>query len=282
MSDPYYQVDPLTGRPVAYQGFGMYEPPPPPPRKTPLYVFLALLLVVALGVVFMVIKMSADDAEPLATTAQTPPPTTSRSATTRSTTTTSPMPASARIAPTIPGWQGVLSPKEKAAYDVPQDWKVETPGTVVGFDDHKGTLVAVMHGATTYVPEACPDSRSSYRGHAGFVTAGATDPERAAVNGVRLFADAAALNKDDTRAPVSSTAPKPVKVANGTIDAITATATVTPTHPSECPSPTILFTSVAFKHGTTTILFLMYQDQGVPDTLPQPIADQIITTIRPV
>ncbi|SER95767.1 hypothetical protein [Actinokineospora terrae] len=292
MSDPggpYYQVDPMTGRPVAYQGFGMYPPPPPPRRnRTPLIVTLAVALALVVGTVVTIVVLQSGGTDPVAvpqsTTAEPTLGTTSprTPSTTPRRTTTSPLPSDARVPASIPGWQGVLSPREKAGYDVPKDWKVETPGTVVGFSDNDDNPSAIMHGTTTYKPEACPNSRGSYRGHTGFVTAGAADPERAAVNGARLFADAAALNPDDTRAPVSTTPPVPVKVANGTIDAVMATATVTATHPGECPSPTVLFTAVAFKNGTSTVLFMMYLDQGVPDALPADIAAQIITTIRPM
>ncbi|MFD4630587.1 hypothetical protein ACFVYR_11255 [Streptomyces sp. NPDC058284] len=39
--------------------------------------------------------------------------------------------------PTIDGWQVVVNPKWGTAFDVPPDWKVETPDTLIGFDDRK-------------------------------------------------------------------------------------------------------------------------------------------------
>ncbi|MFI2618527.1 hypothetical protein [Streptomyces sp. NPDC018584] len=39
--------------------------------------------------------------------------------------------------PTVPGWQVVVNPKWGTAFDVPADWKVETPDTFTGFDDRK-------------------------------------------------------------------------------------------------------------------------------------------------
>ncbi|GAA2985463.1 hypothetical protein [Actinokineospora diospyrosa] len=278
MSDQYHQVDPLTGKPLVYQSFGTYPPPlppPPPPRKrTRLFVLLAILLVVAVGAVVTVVVLLDNNPQPVAVaqdpTLAPPPPAGTHQ----------PKPSDARVPAITPGWQGVLSIKEQVAYDVPKDWKVESPGTQVGFNDNDSHPVAIMHGATTYKPEACPDSRGSYRGHTGFVSVGSTDPQRAALNGVRLFADAAALNPDDTRAPVAITDPKPTTIANGT-PAVTATARVTITHPTVCPSPTILFTSVAFKNGNSTALFMMYLDEGVPDALAPDIAEQIIKSIRP-
>ncbi|MBM7775891.1 hypothetical protein JOD54_006095 [Actinokineospora baliensis] len=274
MSEPY-QVDPLSGRPLGHQSFGAYPPPlppPPPPRgNTRWVVLLAVVLALLVGAVVAVVALVDDSPEPVAVAAPTtsPPPTVSL-----------PQPTGVRVPSTRPGWQGVLSVKEQLVYDVPEDWKVENLGTVVGFNDNNGNAVAIMHGATTYKPEVCPESRGSYRGHTGFVSVGSTDPERAALNGARLFADAAALNPDDTRAPVATTPPTPTTIANG-VEAISATARVTITHPSDCPSPTVLFTSVAFRHGTSTALFMIYIDEGVPDALNPAIIDQIIKTIRP-
>ncbi len=307
---PQYQVDPITGQPSGYQpqgyqpqqggyqGFGMYPQggppmPPPKPNRTPLIVSLVVLVVVAIGVVTTLLVVDNDDDQPIAgppsttetttTTAKSPSTTRRPTSTTRRPTTSS-TPTEVdqiKVDPVIAGWQGVLSYKEGVAYDVPKDWEVETPGTIVGFEDNAGKPTAVMHGVTTYKPDACPASRGSYRGHGGFVTAGTTDPTRAAQNGVKLFADAAALNKDGTSAPVAVTPPVATKVGEGKIEAVTATATLTVTEPGACPSPTVLFTSVAFKNGANTVLFMMYMDQGTPDALPKETADKLITSLRP-
>ncbi|GLZ40066.1 hypothetical protein [Actinokineospora sp. NBRC 105648] len=304
---PQYQVDPLTGQPVAYQppgqqqpppggyqGFGMYGPPQPPPRnRTPLIVALVALVVVAIGVTATVLLVNRDDSTPIAgpsSTEEAPTTTTSTRTTARRPTTSSRPPSTSStptdveditVPPVTAGWQGVLSYKEQVAYDVPKDWEIETPGTIVGFEDNAGKPSAVMHGVTTYKPEACPNSRGSYRGHAGFVTAGGATPEQAAANGVKIFADAAALNKDGSKAPVALSPAAPTKVAGGKLAAVIATATMTVTEPGDCGSPTILFTAVAFKNGSSTALFMMYMDQGVSDALPAEISDKVIASVRP-
>ncbi|WP_156893618.1 hypothetical protein [Actinokineospora enzanensis] len=291
-----YQVDPLTGKPVSYQppqptgyqGFGMYDPPPPPrpPRnRTPLVVGLALAVVVAIGAVVTVVLVNRDDSDQVAD----PPPTTRtvdppRSVTKPPTTTRKPgkTPTTTPAEPAVPGWQPVQSDREHAGYDVPKDWEIATPDTIVGFEDNDGKPTAVMHDVATYKPEACPNSRGSYRGHTGFVSAGTVDPQRAAVNGVRLFAEAAALNKDGSKAPVSTADPTPVKVADGKVDAVLATATLTVNEPGDCPSPTVSFTAVAFTNGSQTTLFMMYLDQGVPDALPNDVAARVVSSLRPI
>ncbi|PPK67411.1 hypothetical protein V5P93_005557 [Actinokineospora auranticolor] len=264
----------------AYQGFGTFSAPPPR-RKTPLVVGLVLLLVVVAGAV--ITGSLLEHTEPGTPVAQdgiwmtsTTGTTTSRRRTTTTTTT-----AGGSSAPVAPDWQTVRSSREKAAYDVPKDWEVGAPDLVVGFEDNEKNPVVLMHDVTTYLPEACPNAAGSYRGHTGFVSAGDLDLSEASRIGTRAFADAAALNADNTRSPVSYTDPKPAKVDSGRVDAYVATATLTVDHPGPCPSPTVLFTGVAFKSGTKTVLFMMYQDQGVSDSLPADIADKVISSLRP-
>ncbi|MFG2651956.1 hypothetical protein [Streptomyces sp. NPDC048436] len=37
--------------------------------------------------------------------------------------------------PVVKGWQVVVNPKWGTAFDVPADWEVQTPGTLIGFED---------------------------------------------------------------------------------------------------------------------------------------------------
>ncbi|WP_424185525.1 hypothetical protein ACOBQX_27080 [Actinokineospora sp. G85] len=306
---PQYQVDPVTGQPApyqqghpqgdqqyqqSYQGFGMYQQPPPGPPKsnrTPWIVVAVVVLVAAIGGVATLLWINKDGDEPAAapgpSSSQQAPETTSSSRKSTSRPTTSARPSTPSnvedilVESVVTGWQGVLSYKEGVAYDVPKDWKVATPDTIVGFADNEGKPTAVMHGVTTYKPDACTAVKGSNRGNAGFVTAGQTEIERAAVNGVKLFAEAASLNPDNTKAPVQLSEPSPTKVAAGKVDAVTATAVMTVDQPGECPSPTVKFTSVAFKNGENTMLFMLYHDQGTPDALPDDVVTKIIQSIRP-
>ncbi|MGQ0841816.1 hypothetical protein [Actinokineospora sp.] len=295
---PQYQVDPITGRPTTfqpqghpqpsgYQGLGMY-PQPGKPNRTPVIVALVAAMVVVIGVAVTVFVASGgSDPEPVAAPQSTESAPTS--STSRRRASTSPPPASKTptevsditVDPVIAGWQGVLSFKEKVAYDVPPGWKPEKPGVLVGFEDNEGKPTATMHGVSTYKPDACTGVRGSYRGRVGLVTAGKVETTLAAKNGVKLFAEAAALNTDGSKSPVTATEPVSTKVAQGKIDAVLATATLTVDQPGDCPSPTVLFTAVAFKNGADTALFMMYADQGVPDALAPDVAQQVIASLRP-
>jgi hypothetical protein len=309
---PQYQVDPITGQPLqpgqqpaqqpgypqpaqhpgypqpgyqpGYQPGGYGGPGGGPPRRNNLPWILGLVaLVVVAGVTATVLLINKDDESTNAagsptsekatpTTETTPPPTTD---------TTSLSPEDIQTDPVIPGWQGVLSSRDKAAYDVPPDWKVESPGTIVGFEDNEGNPVALMHGVATYKPDACPDSPGSYRGHVGFVTADDLDPKKAAPGAAKLFADAAALQEDGTKLPVKVSAPTRVKVAQDSVAAVRASATITNAQPDGCDAPSVVFTAIAFKTGDQTALFMMYLDQGTADALPADVAEQLISSVRP-
>ncbi|WP_436501174.1 hypothetical protein [Actinokineospora sp. HUAS TT18] len=301
---PQYQVDPITGQPAyyqpqqqqpygGYQGFGMYQPPEPPkPNRTPwILALVAVLVLVGGGVTAFLLLKDDESPTPIAGPSSSAAPTTTKTSakgpTLKPTTakpTTSRTPTEVediKVDAVTPGFQGVLSYKDKVAYDVPADWKIETPGTVVGFEDNDGKVVAIMHGVTTYRPDACPTVKGSYRGHVGMVAAGDAEITRAAKNGAKLFADGAAINKDNTKEPVTVTEPVPTKVGQGKIEAMKATATMTVTKPGECSSPSVLFTSVAFQVKGKTFVLISYQDQGVADTLPPETLDKVIASVRP-
>ncbi|WP_415949684.1 hypothetical protein [Streptomyces sp. KLOTTS4A1] len=41
------------------------------------------------------------------------------------------------IDPVIPGWKVVVNPRHGTAFDVPPEWKVDSPGMMIGFEDEK-------------------------------------------------------------------------------------------------------------------------------------------------
>lgn len=306
---PQYQVDPITGQPSpfqgqpqpqqqqqfgGYQGFGMYQPPEPPKSNSaPWIIALVALLVLGGGGVGAYFLLSGDDKpeqQPIAgPSSSSAAPTTTKGKpspvkTTAKKPTTAKTPTEVeeiKVDAVTPGFQGVLSYKEKVAYDIPTDWKIETPGMVVGFEDNAGKPKAIMHGVSTYRENACTNVRGSYRGHVGLVSVDNLELPLGAKNGVKVFAEAAALNKDNSMAPVTYTEPVATKVGQGKIDAMMAKATLTVNQPGECSSPTVEFTSVAFKiGGGKTAIFISYMDQGVPDALPAATLDKVIASLR--
>ncbi|MFF1380935.1 hypothetical protein [Streptomyces sp. NPDC058308] len=60
--------------------------------------------------------------------------------------------------PTIDGWQVVVNPKWGTAFDVPADWKVESPDTLLGFDDRKedgAKSIIIMSSPAVYKEKWC-------------------------------------------------------------------------------------------------------------------------------
>ncbi|MFJ2767284.1 hypothetical protein [Streptomyces sp. NPDC087300] len=59
---------------------------------------------------------------------------------------------------TVDGWQVVVNPKWGTAYDVPADWKVETPDTLIGFEDEKkgdGSALIIMSAPAVLKEKWC-------------------------------------------------------------------------------------------------------------------------------
>lgn len=179
----------------------------------------------------------------------------------------------------VPGWQPVLSQKEGAIFDVPDDWTVESPGTLTGFEDGAGRKV-IMHGVATYRDGFCKNAANSYRGGAGFMTAGDADPKKVPQIAAKLWATAAGELPEDSP-KVTSSAPKRVTIAGGQ-DAWMSTAVVKNPVKSECPPPSLKVTAVAFvpREGGDTALFIMHTDEGVEDPLPPAEAKKIIDSLR--
>ena len=184
------------------------------------------------------------------------------------------------VAPVIPGWHSVAAANERVAYDVPADWAIETPGTLVGFEDNTGPR-ATMHAVATYKPDACAGVPGSYRAHAGLMKLTERDPQSLAGVAARFWAEAAAeLPQGDPSVP--QPASTQTKIANG-VSAWIATSTIKAAPSGECDAPAMKITTVAFgvPNGQSA-LFVLYADQAVPDALPDDVTTKIITSLRVV
>ncbi|WP_181775814.1 hypothetical protein [Amycolatopsis pittospori] len=255
-----------------YQGFA---PEPPKKGKKGLWIGLgALVLVIAVGATLFFVLRDGDDPQPQAgppPSSSAPPPSSSAS---KPPSTSSGAPKDNKVPSTTAGWQGILSAKDKAAYDLPPTgWETE-PGQIVGYNE--GEFKMVVHEASTYKLGACPDARGSNRGVVGFATADQIPVENAARGAVRLWIQSA-TGKADVPLPEI----KQVPIANGAIQAVSSTGTFIPPETEECRAPSVKVTSAAFKSGTQTICFVLVFDQGTPDAFPEAEAQKILTSLRP-
>ncbi len=187
------------------------------------------------------------------------------------------------VPPVVPGWSAVAS-RERVAYDVPPEWKVESPTLLTGFETSGGAHeVVTMHNAATFKPGACTGTPTSYRARAGLVSPKGQRAESAAAEISRQWATVAGVHTDGSASPISETSVSPVKIAGGTLDATMATTTLTVTEPdSACPAPTMTFTAVSFVRDGALVVFMLYADQGVPDALPLDVATKVVGSLRPV
>lgn len=260
-----------------YQGFAPEPPEPPKKGKKGLWIGLgALGVVIAVGATLFFVLRDGDDPQPQAQPPAAGPESSAPSS-------SAPRPPSPRpsggaqrdnkVQSTIPGWQGILSARDKTAYDLPAGWETE-PGVSTGYN--QGQFQLVIHEASTYKPGACPDVSGSYRGVVGFATADQIPVENAARGAVRLWIQAAT---DQADVPLPEI--KQIPIAGGTIQATSSTGTFTPPADEECRAPSVKVTSAAFKVGQQTICFVMVLDQGTPDALPEADAQKILSSLRP-
>jgi hypothetical protein len=283
---PYNQGQPYLPQP--YQGYqdqpqqqyyggypGGPQPPAPKKSKTGLWVTIgALVVVIAVGVTLLFVlngTNASQQAAPLPTTAPPPPPRTS-----------GPPPsteANNKVDAVTPGWQGILSTKDKVAYDLPPDGWDTRPGFISGYDS--GSVKAYIHESTTFRPEACAGVSGSNRGKAGFMTAGDSALDVAARGSVRLWAQAAGTGVDGKVPEVPVPATTQIPIDGGRTQATSSTVTFTPPPNEQCAAPSVQVTSAAFKVGTQTVCFLLVSDQQVPDALPAEDAKKILASLRP-
>lgn len=290
------QYDPYSGQPVppeygqqpqqsAYRGLGAYDEPPPPRSRTPivLAVVAALLLLGGAGVGVYFLTRDVDGSDSDALTPPTPQTSTTSSSAPPSSSTSSPSTSSTKryteVEPYVAGWQPVVGPREGAAFDVPDGWTIETPDTLAGFEDGNGRQV-LMHSTATYREGECKEG--SYRGGAGFMTAGEADPKEAPQVVAKMWATAAGELPEDSP-KVTATAPKRVTIADGKY-AWLSTATVKDPVKSECAPPSLKVIAVGFtpSSGGKTAMFVMHLDTDVDDELPAADAKKIIGSLRAV
>jgi hypothetical protein len=255
----------------SYQGFA---PEPPKKGKKGLWIgFGALGVVIAVGATLFFVLRDGDDPQPQAQPPQSsaPQPPASEPPSTQP---NSGAPQDNKVPSTTPGWQGILSAKDKTAYDLPATGWETKPGDVVGYN--QGQFKMVIHEASTYKLGACPDASGSNRGVVGFATADQIPVDNAARGAVRLWIQAA-TGKADVPLPEI----KQVPIAGGTIQAVSSTGTFTPPEGEECRAPSVKITSAAFKVGEQTICFVIVLDQGTPDALPEADAQKILASLRP-
>lgn len=192
------------------------------------------------------------------------------------------------VPPTIPGWLPVSSEVDDFSFDVPPDWTVEEPGSMLGFETSDGHLLA-MHGVSRFETNFCPTLDVSARAQAGFTTIDSDDVANgtaAARRTATQWAEAAYSSPDGTTRPsISLSAVKPVRVLAGTVEAEQVTATVHPAAVNGCSPPAVSIVATALPLSadpsvTAYHVHLILADEQVPDAVTPAVTAQIVASIR--
>ncbi|HEX4223664.1 MAG TPA: hypothetical protein VHZ97_14960 [Pseudonocardiaceae bacterium] len=178
--------------------------------------------------------------------------------------------------PTVPGWQVVVADKDGVAYDVPPDWKVQTPDDVRGFDGQQGSPEVTMNYVATDKDGFCADDPSGSRAETGVTSTSTVDPGQAASTTAQNWANDAFDN-----ATTTAGAPQPITVGGDSGMMVRDTLVV---HSSDsCTPPAAEIDVVALPLAQAANgcgLFILFADQGTPDSAPAAEFPQIINSLR--
>lgn len=206
------------------------------------------------------------------------PPTPSQPATTTRPPTPTPSPSRTPTQAVVKGWQPVVHAKRGVAYDVPRDWEVNTPTTIVGFETNGNRLA--MTGSADFASGYCTDEGSGiWRGVSGVAAA----PKSGSLPSVAKVAASTWGNVyDDPSKGIHAVAdagePKPLHVKGA--KAYHSRVEVTVTGGDACTPPKALVDVVAVRGGATNGIFVLVADQGDKLDEARTTLDKIVSSVR--
>ncbi|MGW3497788.1 hypothetical protein [Streptomyces sp. NPDC001020] len=193
--------------------------------------------------------------------------------------------------PTIAGWKTVINPKWGTAFDVPPEWDVQSPDTLIGFEKHNaqaGDKPLIMMSAPAYLKEKwCTtdddkDGRLESTALAAVGTKGASgakNPGDVAIREVPWWVYGGYTQPDKKSVSYDHKA-KPYKTASG-IEGMIAWARSTNTpQKGKCASDGKAVT-FAFKNSKGDFVsWDFYGAKGVRDEVPTATIMKILNTVR--
>ncbi|MQA96101.1 MAG: hypothetical protein GEV11_16160 [Streptosporangiales bacterium] len=187
-------------------------------------------------------------------------------------------PTTPPIEPKVKGWQPVVHAERGLAYDVPEDWDVNSAGTIIGFENKNGPLVA-MRGSADYQRGFCPGESGSSLGGAGVAKRAEGDLARAARDRASEWASAGYTDEERGVVPdIMVGTPEPVRIKGA--KAYHAKALVEVDSPGRCDASSALVHVVAARGGGADGVFVLYADRGMPDSLTENTIDKIVGSVR--
>ncbi len=191
------------------------------------------------------------------------------------------------VEPVIDGWQTVVSAKRQNAFDVPSEWKVESPTLSIGFEDANSKEdipkpVIMMSAPAFYGEDWCTvgDDTSDLAGVGTKGAQGAKSLQNAAETAAEVWVFAA-FDQDETGTRKVTKA-EPFTSEHG-LEGYTASATVTGVKKeNKCSSDGKAYT-VAYKaENGDYAIWCLYAAKGVEDELADATIKKIMKTLRPL
>ncbi|WP_157514408.1 hypothetical protein [Nocardia concava] len=190
------------------------------------------------------------------------------------TTTSAPNPT---IAAVTPGWQTAYSISRNAVYDVPQDWTVPTPTTIIGFES--GSNRVVMSGAAELQPKSCEGHHS--RAIAGVTGSKLGDTAAAATDVAKNWATVKAMNDDRPNDTYTVSGAETLTVQGKPAAHVTATLTNPGSVDCSHPASGVVHTLAIAGNKGQSVVMVIYADQAVDGAATDDILRQVLTTLRP-
>ncbi|WP_055527545.1 hypothetical protein [Streptomyces graminilatus] len=193
--------------------------------------------------------------------------------------------------PTVAGWKVVVNPKWGTAFDVPADWEVKTPGTMIGFEDadpKAGAKPLITMSAPAYykskwcVSDDDKDGRTSDTALAAVGTKGASGAKNAdevAVNQVPWWVYGG-YTQPDKKSLVYDEKATPYTTKSGIKGSFARAHSKNTPQTGKCASDGKAIT-FGFKNSAGDfVAWSLYGAAGVPGEVPEKTIMRILSTVR--
>ncbi|EKX65552.1 hypothetical protein [Streptomyces ipomoeae] len=193
--------------------------------------------------------------------------------------------------PTIEGWKVVINPKWGTAFDVPADWEVDTPSTIIGFEDSKGKAgdppLITMSAPAYYKSKWCTsdddkDGRENHTELAATGTKGASgakSTEEVAVNQVPWYVYGG-YTQPDRKSIVFDEKAEHYTTASGVKGSVAWARSKNTPQKGKCDSDGKAVT-FGFKNSAGDfVAWSLYGATGVDEEVPDETIEKILSTVR--
>ncbi|MER5258890.1 MULTISPECIES: DUF1720 domain-containing protein [unclassified Streptomyces] len=194
--------------------------------------------------------------------------------------------------PTIPGWKVVVNPKWGTAFDVPADWEVSSPDTLIGFDDRKdeGAKSIIIMSAPAVLKEKWCTSDDDKDGQSDDTSLAAVGTK--GQNGAKNTEDVARNDSawwvyggytEQTKADkkkIKISKVEPYTTKSGIKGSLATSTTSGAATSAKCDSEGKA-TTFAFKNSEGEyVAWSLYGAKGVKDEVPDATVKKILATVR--